>query len=258
MLGNLLQNLVPEKAKVAVNAVKLIGLIGRSSLQVPPLQVDEAHSLKQAMSGLASAKDKEEFIEAVRNNQLLSNWIDEGYLPPQYALEDLANSKPGSLGEGYYNMLKEYDLGVQIFPDFEIKNALDYFDMRGQQTHDYWHLVSGYPPTAMGEMGLVAFYIGNYKENLGDVGAKLCSFLSLILGISVMEFGLHMPELLPKLLETVGDGVRRGRAAKPLVHLQWEEMWDRSLDEIRAELNVEIPDIENLRGQVGRALKMAS
>ena len=52
------------------------------------------------------------------------------------------------------------------------------------------------------------------------------------------EAVLYQPELLPFVMDAVTEGWIRGRTAKPLLPVHWENHWDESLDELQALYNL--------------------
>ena len=47
------------------------------------------------------------------------------------------------------------------------------------------------------------------------------------------------PEQFGDCLKTISMGYQIGLKAKPLLAMKWEEQWERPVDEIRADLDVE-------------------
>jgi ubiquinone biosynthesis protein Coq4 len=45
---------------------------------------------------------------------------------------------------------------------------------------------------------------------------------------------LYQPELLPLVMDAITEGWARGRRAKPLLPVHWEDYWSEPLTELQA------------------------
>jgi len=135
--------------------------------------------------------------------------------------EALAAMPDGTLGREFVRFLR----GHGISPD-SFRHPVDYFEdvpayvtLRLRQTHDLWHLLTGYPPTTCGELVLSAFIFA-------QVGAP-SSLLVALLGPIRYGFGEK------RLKRRIVAAYRRGRATSPLTSFFWEEHWAEPLDRVR-------------------------
>jgi ubiquinone biosynthesis protein COQ4 len=96
--------------------------------------------------------------------------------------------------------------------------------LRMRDTHDLWHVVTGYGLDVLGEGALLAF---TYAQT-GHPGIALICGLSFVYGV---------PGVNTVLLEAY----RRGKKAAWLPAVVWEELLERPLDEVRARLGVGAP-----------------
>ncbi len=79
------------------------------------------------------------------------------------------------------------------------------------------------------ELGLKAFELAQSHRTMSAV---------LISG-GLLKTLFNQPENLERLLDRIAVGYRMGSKAKPFLAQKWEEHWDKSLAEWRAELGVE-------------------
>jgi ubiquinone biosynthesis protein COQ4 len=135
--------------------------------------------------------------------------------------EALAAMPDGTLGREFVRFLR----GHGISPD-SFRHPVDYFEdvpayvtLRLRQTHDLWHLLTGYPPTTCGELVLSAFIFA-------QVGAP-SSLLVALLGPIRYGFGEK------RLKRRIVAAYRRGRATSRLTSFFWEEHWAEPLDRVR-------------------------
>ena len=162
--------------------------------------------------------------------------FEERYVAESYNLAALTHYEPGTLGYAYYRHMTDNGFSPDFFPAVEVTDDTSFFKLRMRQTHDIWHVVTGYNPTVTGEIALQAFYHGQ--------GAGLLN--SLLIGAGVLHVSLFDMPNTGRLLDAIAEGRQRGLQAKKLAPVKWEEMWGRSLASVRQELNVEAGNIAQL------------
>lgn len=141
-------------------------------------------------------------------------------------LDALARLPPGTLGHEFTRYFA--DNGIAPFiTAFPIATDVDYLSKRYRETHDLFHVVTGYGTDTQGEMELQAFVLGN---------------LALRQTILILLFGTltHVKEQGPKGLGGYLRGVqrawRRGRASKELLSVPWETLWEQPVSSLTAQL----------------------
>lgn len=103
-----------------------------------------------------------------------------------------------------------------------------YATLRGFQTHDILHVLTGNDTTLLGELTLHAF-------GASQTGG---TYNSLWLTIATTRMTLMDPPVLPFAMDAVVRGWRQGQAAEPLAHQKWEERFEQPLDQLRAEFSI--------------------
>lgn len=161
--------------------------------------------------------------EQPQNQQMFK----ERYLAPKYRIEDLAHKEVGTLGYAYYRHMQDNHFDLNFFPPIEPTDNFLYYILRIGQTHDIWHVVTGFKTNLAGEVGLQAFYAG---QSLSPI-----NFVIVSGGILAAA---RKPDEAVEVMESAKTGWDNGRAAKHLFPIKWEELWDRSLEDIRAEYNI--------------------
>jgi ubiquinone biosynthesis protein COQ4 len=142
-------------------------------------------------------------------------------------LDALAALPAGTLGHAYATFLRDHGLTPEVFdgapPEFTDPRAA-YMVQRLRQSHDLWHVVTGYETDPRGEVALQAF-------TFGQVGAPG----SLILAIvgTVKGFGAERA-----VVSEVWAAYRAGKAAERFATFLWEDHWATPLDEVREMLGV--------------------
>jgi ubiquinone biosynthesis protein COQ4 len=137
------------------------------------------------------------------------------------ALERLPD---GTLGREYARFLSDNGISPEPFealPDVGDERAA-YLMLRMRQTHDLWHVLTGYRPDVRGELLLQAFTYAQIRAPSALLIATLGS----------LRYGLRLPGHARDLL----TAYRRGKAARFLPTFRWEERWATPVAELREEL----------------------
>lgn len=106
---------------------------------------------------------------------------------------------------------------------------------RYRECHDFYHALTGLPTVVEGELALKAFEFLNTLIPM--TGLSLFAVVRLKPTERERFFSLHMPW-----------AVRNGLASEELINVYWEEVLERDVDELRAELGIERPpDLREIR-----------
>ena len=143
---------------------------------------------------------------------------------------------PGSLGNLYIEFMTLHGLDEEHYLGLAIENGakLEYdaarawYHTRIDASHDIRHVLSGYGPDMLGEACLLSFRFGQIRHP-GIFALVLLSFLNLM-------FANRGPVLSPLL-----EAYRRGRRAKLLDLLPWEDGFSQPLSAHRATLGLTPP-----------------
>jgi ubiquinone biosynthesis protein COQ4 len=98
------------------------------------------------------------------------------------------------------------------------------FGNRMRDSHDLWHVVTGYGRDLIGEASLLAFTYGQTR-NRG---------IGFIVLVAYIRAGRVSPE--PRAM--IRGGLRRSKNASWLPSADWEALLERPLDEVRKTLGV--------------------
>ena len=112
---------------------------------------------------------------------------------------------------------------------YEVRNDQDYIVKWYRETHDLHHVLTGYATDALGEMELQAFAWGN-------LGLRTSPFI-------LFFAALLRPHGLPpiwKYSARLRDAYRRGKAARSLFSVRYEQSMEKTVDELRAALGIPV------------------
>lgn len=204
-----------------------------------PHETAHVFTLFEALIGPLEATAMAHFAESARGKALLQN-------PPALipALSDraaLAALPDGSLGRAYLDFANQEGItadGLIAASDagrvFEFIPGEDIYRRIGdylRDSHDLWHVVTGYQGDIIGELALLAFTFAQ----MGNLG------MGVLVGLAA-TLGPHLPTPIDnEAAEAIREGFRRGRKAKWLATVDWVPRLEEPLDEVRRALNLDDP-----------------
>lgn len=142
-------------------------------------------------------------------------------------LDALAALPTNTLGHAYATFMRANGLTPDVFdaPPEQVRDEqMTYVVQRLRQTHDLWHVVTGFQTTPTSEIALQAF-------TFGHLGAPSSAVLAL-------AGTLRAARVMPTLFLEVARAFRAGRRADRLATFAWEDHWETPLDEVRALLDI--------------------
>ena len=131
----------------------------------------------------------------------------------------------GTLGREYTRFLDDNGITPDAFealPDVG-DERIAWIMLRMRQTHDLWHVLTGYSPDVPGELRLQAF-------TYAQTGAPSALFLVVF---GTVRWTLRKKGQVGRLFEAY----RRGKATKFLPTFRWEEHWATPVTELRTMLD---------------------
>ena len=133
------------------------------------------------------------------------------------ALEALPD---GTLGREYVRFLRANGITPDAFKPItgDVDPRAAYLAQRMRQTHDLWHVITGYTPDVPGEIQLQAFTFAQLHAP--------SALLITILG--TLRYGVSV--------RSVRQAHRRGRQARFFGTVRWERRWTEPVADLRVEL----------------------
>jgi ubiquinone biosynthesis protein COQ4 len=137
----------------------------------------------------------------------------------------------GSLGRAYLAFVESEGISAEGIRDASITSGvthdkpdeLGYLQARMRDTHDLWHAATGYKGDLVGELSLLAFYLGQNWHS----GIALIVVAGLLKGFHTAGSN-----------HVVIDGLRRGFRAEFMPPQDWESLLPLPLTEVRARLKL--------------------
>lgn len=194
-------------------------LFGDNSLQM----------VGELTEGLLEAPSYDLVAQRLKQDPASAALIRDRYLPPAHDLDQLLTLPQDSLGYLYAAAMKKTGFDPNLHRGMVAKSDAHYVEMRISQTHDLWHIVTGFDTSFIDEIGLQAFYLSQFAYPVG----------TMLVGNSLTSMTLREPEHLPQLIEAIAQGLQMGKTAKSLFAQKWEEGWEKPLTQWQSELNIQ-------------------
>lgn len=157
---------------------------------------------------------------------------------PDLSIDYLKTLPPGSAGDVASGFFRANGLDPAALPRREAETDVKWLLAHVYETHDLWHVVSGFGPDVAGELGLQAFYAAQLN---GPVPLA-------ILSAGMMNTLIYAQAETRARLASIARGWALGTRVRSFVGLDWAELMSRPLADVRRELNVDIaPEHDAMR-----------
>ena len=204
---------------------------GIRALMNDPDDTAQVFKIIRALSGNAGERQFQRFLASehgptilAENRSLVERLSDRAYL---------VSLPEGSLGRVYADFTEREQISPQGLIDASESVPEDgpplsadrvLFGLRMRDSHDLWHVVTGYGRDLLGEAALLAFTYGQTR-NRG---------IGFIVLVAYLKAGRESPE--PRKM--IRDGYRRAKQSSWLPGADWEALLEQPLDEVRKTLGV--------------------
>lgn len=219
-------------------------------LMADPDRTDHVFEIIDALSGNSGEKQFQRFAATATGREVLEE--DRDILPVLSDRDALLALPEGSLGHTYAEFMNREQISADGLAEAseqgsdrlhtEIDQTRIRFGTRMRDTHDLWHVTTGYNRDLVGEASLLAFTFAQTRNP--GIGA-------------IVAMAYFRATDSPHARKMIREGYRRGRKANWLPGADWETLLARPLDQVRAELALEeLPAYEEMRSTAGElALK---
>jgi ubiquinone biosynthesis protein Coq4 len=206
---------IPARARAIVSAIRLV---------LDPNRLSDVFVIDRA---LTDEVVRRRILNAVQADPGASRALDLRWRLAPIALDRLRTFQEGSVGRSYAEFMNARGLQPSAIPSLPDE---DYVMAHLYETHDLWHLVTGFDTDVAGELGMQAFYSAQLDGALPRV---------LIVG-GLINALIRARQDWGRRLDAVARGWRLGRESRPLFGQRWDELWDHPLDEVRAQLHLDV------------------
>jgi ubiquinone biosynthesis protein COQ4 len=190
---------------------------------------DSLKSVFEMSSALLDTPAFDLTVKHLKRDPACAELIGDRYIPPAHDLDRLLTYPDNSLGYIYAKTMKESGFNPNLHAGMTAKSDTHYVELRLSQTHDIWHILTGFNTSENGEIGLQAFHLPQFPYPLA----------TMLIANSLIAATLFDPTQLPSLLEAIAQGWRMGETSQALFAQKWEEAWDKPVTQWQAELNIQ-------------------
>ncbi len=146
----------------------------------------------------------------------------------------LAALPDGTLGRAYYELTETAKISADGIVQAsmaereapQLTGELKFVGERMRDTHDLWHVVTGYGTDVVGELALLAFTFAQAPH----------------MGVGLMV-GFAYLQRMPIVNAEIRNAYRRGKRAAYMPAVAWETLLDQPLEVVRAKLGVGAPPV---------------
>ena len=219
----------------------LVALRALRKLIADPTDTAQVFTIIEALSGRAPDRIIRRFTADPVGQRLLANRPNLLAVLSDHAR--LAALPDGSLGRAYLAFLEREKITAAGLVDASTDGELGVFRERGdvhvyvtermRDTHDLWHVVTGFDTDVAGEAGLQAFYMAQLGTSLG--------YVLLAAGMLNTLFIAHDDG--DRRMEAITRGWQLGRRARPLFGADWDAMFTWPIDQVRAHFGLTDADL---------------
>lgn len=110
------------------------------------------------------------------------------------------------------------------------------------ETHDIWHIVTGFDTNKAGEIALQAFYIAQIYPS---------QFWIVMLCKNLLKTALEDLDLCSQHMDALVTGWLLGKQARPLFGIDWKTLWEVPLTTIQSEFNLQNKQFDRLASLSG-------
>ncbi len=142
-------------------------------------------------------------------------------------LTSLSRMPVGSLGATLAKQCKVKGIDPNLV-DIPASSDSEFVMAHVFETHDIWHVVTGWGNDEIGEVGLGGFYLAQLKLPL----------IALMLSLILLNTVFRNPGTLEDRIDAFVRGYEMGKQAKSFFGLDWRERFEVPLADLREELGI--------------------
>ncbi len=226
------QRLEEQRRRQQNRRNKLRSLYATYQLAKRPDQVKYVFMMGDAQDNIAEGERAAGKMTDPFACPVLEAMWQQRFCPERYDVQELLRLPADSLGGAYARHMRMHGLRPDFYEDQTPRHRMHYLRMRLRQTHDVWHVVSGFGADEFGEVGLQGFYFAQFTNGQSALIGAGAMLKSLLRG----RFGD-----LEKHVDAFCQGYCAGKRAESLLAVKWEELWTEKLESVRQRYRIEPP-----------------
>jgi ubiquinone biosynthesis protein Coq4 len=193
----------------------------------------------------------DKYVKAMEADPEIAAFAHEQWYAEPLEIGSLEPFGPGTLGHAYREFMVSNDLIEHLAEGYRelheqfatagkldrMPDILKYKVLRGYQTHDLHHVLTGYPATPLGELALQAFQLAQVEF----------PYAAMWMAVVTGHMSFVDPWLIRPAMDAIAHGWAYGRDARSIQFVRFEEQLDQPLELIRREyrLGRDCTDVSN-------------
>jgi len=192
-----------------------------------PNRLDEVFAFSDQLVGTQSEMLKQ-MVEHVRQTPHGARALQQ---KPRLVLrlDELGAYPQSSLARAYADFLRARGLKPENIPSLAAPDEQSYVRAHLYETHDLWHVVTGFDTDVAGELGLQAFYAAQLPGKL-PIALLTMGFINTL---------LYAWNDRDRRLTSIAHGHTLGKRARSLFGTDWAGLWATPLGEVREQLGLD-------------------
>jgi ubiquinone biosynthesis protein Coq4 len=181
----------------------------------------------------------DKYVAAMEADPEIAALAHEQWYAEPLNLDGLEAFSPGTLGHAYRDFMVSNDLMERLAEGYKdlheqfatagkldrMPAILKYKVLRGYQTHDLHHVLTGYPATPLGELALQAFQLAQVEF----------PYAAMWVAVATGHMAFVDPWLIKPAMDAIAHGWTYGSEARSIQFVKFEQMLDQPLEELRRE-----------------------
>lgn len=199
------------------------------AFSLDPTRLDRLERLAHAASNIKDPEPSQAVVSRALRHPGYRDLARRSYAPPVADLDALERLPEDTLGGAYARFMKAHGLDVAFYrAPKSIHPGVSYLAERYARIHDISHVLTGYPPSPLGELALQAF----------DMAQLPSAIPAAVLIAGLLHLMRRAPSDLGAAMDAIVSGYTRGAHANLLVGMPWEERFEESLHDLRLEVGL--------------------
>ncbi len=171
----------------------------------------------------------EDTIKVLEQEPKAQKALAEQALMGPIDLDKLAQCQFGTLGHTFAEHCRNRGINPNLV-DIPLEEESDWLLNHMYQTHDIWHVITGWANDEIGEIGLGGFYCAQLKSP---------PFFIFLFALIMLKKVWRKEEGIDEFMRAFYSGYQMGLSADLLFGVNWSHYWDTPLAELRGELGVD-------------------
>jgi ubiquinone biosynthesis protein COQ4 len=212
-------------------------LMLRRAGEVPGVPVGMIH-----MEIVKDCIDKDQvnalFAKARRTHPHLDRWLSERHVP-HFDADALGHCPKGSFGKLVYENVVARNFDLDMSGHLPNETDMDFWMLRGLQTHDLEHILGGSQFNIVGEMLPHTMRYGfSFRHLPVELAALLSTPLYLLTISHLVSAMLHTPGAFSEVFGRIQKGWQIGQESGPYFFARFEDYLEMPLEEARQALGI--------------------